>query len=75
LLRERNPPHALPQRLGITAERWREIQDACTNTLIALQPESRKVGSKVVTPTLFDVRKEYALNIKPSPGTSARELG
>jgi len=30
----------LPERLGITAERWREIQDACSITVIALQPES-----------------------------------
>jgi hypothetical protein len=28
LLREGLPPHAIPERLGITGERWREIQDA-----------------------------------------------
>jgi DNA-directed RNA polymerase specialized sigma subunit len=39
LLREGLPPHAVPERLGITGERWREIQDACSITLIALQPD------------------------------------
>jgi hypothetical protein len=27
----------VPERLGITAERWREIQEACSITVIALQ--------------------------------------
>ena len=40
LLREGLPPHVLPERLGITAERWREIQDACSVTVIALQPDT-----------------------------------
>ena len=40
VLRERLPPHAVPERLGITAERWREIQDACSVMVIALQPDS-----------------------------------
>jgi len=40
LLREGVPPKAVPERLGITAERWREIQDACSIRVIALQPES-----------------------------------
>jgi DNA-directed RNA polymerase specialized sigma subunit len=40
LLREGLPPHAIPERLGITAERWREIQEACSITVIALQPDS-----------------------------------
>ena len=40
LLRESLPPHAVQQRLGISAERWREIQEACSITVIALQPES-----------------------------------
>ena len=40
LLREGLPPHAIPERLGITAERWREIQEACSITVIALQPET-----------------------------------
>ena len=39
LLREGLPPHAVPVRLGITAERWREIQEACTITVVALQPD------------------------------------
>jgi DNA-directed RNA polymerase specialized sigma subunit len=39
LLREGLPPHAVPQRLGITTERWREIQDACSITVIALQAD------------------------------------
>jgi DNA-directed RNA polymerase specialized sigma subunit len=37
LLREGLPPHAIPERLGITVERWREIQEACSITVIALQ--------------------------------------
>ena len=40
LLREGLPPQALAERLGITAERWREIQDACSITVIALQPDT-----------------------------------
>jgi DNA-directed RNA polymerase specialized sigma subunit len=40
LLREGLPPHAVPERLGITADRWREIQDACSIRVIALQPDS-----------------------------------
>ncbi|WP_233130308.1 sigma factor [Synechococcus sp. 1G10] len=39
LLREGQSPDALPQRLGIAAERWREIQDACSITVIVLQPD------------------------------------
>lgn len=39
LLREGLPPHALPERIGITAERWREIQEACSIKVIALQPD------------------------------------
>jgi DNA-directed RNA polymerase specialized sigma subunit len=40
LLREGLPPHAVPHRLGITVERWREIQGACSVTVIALQPDA-----------------------------------
>jgi hypothetical protein len=40
LLREGLPPHAVPQRLGITGERWREIQEACSITVMALQPDT-----------------------------------
>jgi hypothetical protein len=40
MLREGLPPHAIPKRLGITAERWREIQEACSITVIALQPDN-----------------------------------
>ena len=40
LLREGLPPHAVSERLGITTDRWREIQDACSITVIALQPEN-----------------------------------
>jgi DNA-directed RNA polymerase specialized sigma subunit len=36
MLREGLPPHVVPERLGITAERWREIQEACSITVIAL---------------------------------------
>jgi hypothetical protein len=39
LLREGLPPHAIPERLGITSERWREIQEACSITVIALQSD------------------------------------
>jgi DNA-directed RNA polymerase specialized sigma subunit len=40
MLRDGQPPHAVPQRLGISAERWREIQNACSITVIALQPDT-----------------------------------
>jgi DNA-directed RNA polymerase specialized sigma subunit len=40
LLRQGIPPAELPQRLGITADRWREIQDACSITVVALPPEN-----------------------------------
>ncbi len=40
LLREGLPPHGVPERLGISTERWREIQEACSITVIALQPDS-----------------------------------
>ena len=37
LLREGLSPQAVPEHLGITFERWREIQDACSFMVIALQ--------------------------------------
>jgi RNA polymerase sigma factor (sigma-70 family) len=40
LLREGLPPHVLPERLRITAERWQEIQEACSIKVIALQPDT-----------------------------------
>ena len=40
LLRQGLPPHAVAERLGITGERWREIQEACSVTVVALMPES-----------------------------------
>jgi len=40
LLREGLAPHAVPQRLGITGKRWREIQEACSITVMALQPDT-----------------------------------
>ncbi|WP_254980455.1 sigma-70 family RNA polymerase sigma factor [Cyanobium sp. ATX 6A2] len=40
LLRQGVPPGQLPQRLGITPERWQEIQEACSVTLVALPPET-----------------------------------
>ena len=40
LLRQGLSPGQLPQRLGITAERWQEIQEACTITVVALPPET-----------------------------------
>jgi DNA-directed RNA polymerase specialized sigma subunit len=39
LLRQGLPPGQLPQRLGITAARWQEIQEACSITVVALPPE------------------------------------
>ncbi|WP_259730977.1 MULTISPECIES: sigma factor [Synechococcales] len=40
LLREGLSTDALPERLGITVERWREIQEACSITVIALQVDT-----------------------------------
>jgi hypothetical protein len=40
LLRQGLPPGQLPQRLGITAARWQEIQEACSITVVALPPET-----------------------------------
>ncbi|WP_158218529.1 sigma factor [Synechococcus sp. 1G10] len=40
LLREGLPPDAVPERLGVTEERWREIKEACSITVIALQPDT-----------------------------------
>jgi len=39
LLRHGVHPAELPQRLGISEERWREIQQACSLTVVALPPE------------------------------------
>jgi len=39
LLRQGVPPAAVPERLGITVQRWAEIQEACSVTVIALQPD------------------------------------
>jgi len=40
LSREGLQPNAVAERLGITAERWREIQEACSITVIALQQDA-----------------------------------
>ncbi len=40
LLREGLPPCEVPGHLGITTVRWREIQEACSITVIALQPDT-----------------------------------
>ena len=45
LSRQGLPPYAVPERVGITAERWREIQEACTIMVIVLQPDSRRGSS------------------------------
>jgi RNA polymerase sigma factor (sigma-70 family) len=37
LLRQGVPPRQVPGRLGISAERWIEIQEACSVTVVALQ--------------------------------------
>lgn len=39
LLRQGVPPGQVPQRLGISAERWVEIQEACSVHVVALMPE------------------------------------
>lgn len=39
LLRQGLPPSQIPNRLGVTPERWAEIQQACTITVVALPPE------------------------------------
>lgn len=39
LLRQGIPPGELPQRLGVTPQRWQEIQEACSVTVVALPPE------------------------------------
>lgn len=40
LLRQGLSPGQLPQRLGITAARWMEIQEACSITVVALPYET-----------------------------------
>jgi len=40
LLREGCSPAELPQRLGVTPERWEEISAACTVRVVALPLES-----------------------------------
>ncbi len=40
LLREGQPPDAVHQRLGITADRWQEIQEACSITVVVLPLET-----------------------------------
>jgi len=39
LLRQGLPPSQIPGRLGVTPERWAEIQQACTITVVALPVE------------------------------------
>ncbi|MGB5135406.1 MAG: sigma factor [Prochlorococcaceae cyanobacterium] len=40
LLRQGTPPAQLPQRLGISSDRWQEIHEACSVTVVALPPET-----------------------------------
>ncbi len=40
LLRQGLPPGQVPERLGISGERWIEIQEACSVTVVALPHES-----------------------------------
>jgi RNA polymerase sigma factor (sigma-70 family) len=40
LLRQGVPPGQVPRRLGISSERWVEIQEACSVTVVALTPEA-----------------------------------
>ena len=39
LLRQGVPPVQVPQRLGISKERWLEIQEACSVTVVAMPPD------------------------------------
>jgi DNA-directed RNA polymerase specialized sigma subunit len=39
LLRHGVSPRQIPERLGITAQRWTEIQEACSLVVVALPPE------------------------------------
>ncbi|MGB7564766.1 MAG: hypothetical protein WBM08_08430 [Prochlorococcaceae cyanobacterium] len=39
LLRQGCPPAELPERLGVTPERWTEISAACSVRVAALPPE------------------------------------
>jgi hypothetical protein len=41
LLRKGTPPARIPQLLGISPQRWQDIQEACSITVVALPPESR----------------------------------
>ena len=40
LLREGLPPHVLPERLGVSPERWGEISAACTVRVVELPLET-----------------------------------
>jgi len=40
LLRQGTPPAHIPQRLGISSQRWLDIQEACSITVVALPPET-----------------------------------
>jgi RNA polymerase sigma factor (sigma-70 family) len=40
LLRQGTAPVQVPQKLGITPQRWQEIQEACSITVVALPPET-----------------------------------
>jgi len=40
LLRQGVPPDQVPQQLGISEERWIEIREACSVTVVALPPET-----------------------------------
>ncbi len=40
LLRQGTAPAQVPQKLGISPQRWQEIQEACSITVVALPPET-----------------------------------
>ena len=40
LLRQGTAPAQVPQKLGISAERWQEIQEACSITVVALPADT-----------------------------------
>ncbi len=40
MLRQGTSPAQVAQKLGISPERWQEIQEACSITVVALPPET-----------------------------------
>jgi hypothetical protein len=55
LSRQGLPPHAVPERLGITVERWREIHEASTIMVIVLQLNIQGLATRC---SVFTVRAD-----------------